>query len=77
MTDDRRTKETPAPGEDPREIDRERTTDAVLDEMAGYDGLVRPKEPTGATGSTAEQSPGRDLDDLEDAPEVPEYRDRS
>lgn len=74
MPDDRRTKPDPTPGEDPREIDREKTTPAAVDATEAQDGLVHPQpERDGLGTSTA----GRDLDDLDDAPDVPKLRRQS
>ncbi|TDE10362.1 hypothetical protein [Jiangella asiatica] len=74
--EDRRTKQEPTPGEDPREIDRERTTDAALDEQDAQEGIVHPQPPTGTMGTSAD-APGRDLGDLDDAPDVPSARHES
>ncbi|WP_026877564.1 hypothetical protein [Jiangella gansuensis] len=71
--EDRRTKPGPTPGEDPREIDRERTTDAALDEIGAQDGMVHPQRPSGGLGISSD-APGRDLNDLDDAPDVPSAR---
>ncbi|NEE01361.1 hypothetical protein [Phytoactinopolyspora halotolerans] len=76
MAEDRRTKETPTPGEDPREIDRERTTERALKEQEAQDGLVHGQRPVSGMGISSD-APGRDLDDLDEAPDVPKYRDKS
>ncbi len=76
MTEDRRTKPGPTPGEDPREIDDERLTEQALDGQAGQDGIVHPQEPTSGLGTSAD-APGRDLDDLDDAYEPRRLRDES
>jgi hypothetical protein len=76
MTEDRRTKQGVTPGEDPREIDREKTGSEALDELAGQDSLTHPQEPTQGLGTTSD-APGRDLSDLEDAPEVRSLRDEA
>lgn len=77
MSEERWVKEPPTPGEDPREIDREKTTPEVLDDMADHDGIVHPQQPKHGLGTTSD-APGRDLDDLDEAeaPEVPGYRDQ-
>lgn len=76
MTEDRRTKPDPTPGEDPREIDREKTSDEALDETTAQDGLVHRQEQHGGLGTSAD-APGHDLDDLDDAPAVSRFRHRS
>lgn len=74
MTEDRRTKPGATPGEDPREIDREKTTQQALDEVEGQDAIVRPEPARGDMGTS---TGGRDLDDLEDAHEPRHLRDES
>jgi hypothetical protein len=74
MTEDRRTKPGVTPGEDPREIDREKTSEQALDEVAGQEGIVRPEPPRGDMGTS---TGGRDLGDLEDAPEPRHLRDEA
>jgi hypothetical protein len=76
MEQDRRTNEYPIPGEDPREIDREKTDDEVLDEVAAQDGIVHQPQPQTELGVSSDR-PGRDLSELEEAPEVPRHRDTS
>jgi hypothetical protein len=76
MARDRRTKEKPTPGQDPREIDRERVTADAVEEIASQERLVHRQPSTGGTGSTAD-TPGRDVHDLGDAPEVVENRNVS
>ncbi|NED94274.1 hypothetical protein G1H11_03010 [Phytoactinopolyspora alkaliphila] len=76
MSEDRRTKEHPTPGEDPREIDRESATDEALRVQEAQDGLVHGQERTGGMGVSSD-APGRDVHDLDDAPDVPKYRDES
>ncbi len=76
MTDDRRTKPGATPGEDPRDIDKERLGDAALDEMDAYEGVVHQQPPTGEQGLTSD-APGRDLRELGDAVDVPELRDKN
>lgn len=76
MDQDRRTKEAPTPGEDPREIDRERTSADALDETRAQHGLVHGQQPDDGLGTSAD-APGRDLDQLADAPDVPRLRDES
>ncbi|TDC49797.1 hypothetical protein E1212_16825 [Jiangella ureilytica] len=76
MTDDRRTKPGATPGEDPREIDRERRGDAALEEMDGYEGVVHPQPSTGELGLSSD-APGRDLHELDDDVDVPKLRDES
>jgi hypothetical protein len=77
MSEERWVKESPTPGEDPREIDRERKSDDILDEMTGQDGIVHPQPPKHGLGTTSD-APGQDLDDLAEAGarDVPEYRDQ-
>jgi hypothetical protein len=74
MTEDRRTKPGATPGEDPREIDREKTTSQALDEVEGQDAIVRPEPVRGDMGTS---TGGRDLDDLEDAHEPRHLRDEA
>lgn len=76
MTDDRRTKPGATPGEDPRDIDKERLGDAALDEMDAYEGVVHQQPATGEQGLSSD-APGRDLHELDDAADVPELRDES
>lgn len=76
MDEDRRTKQGATPGQDPREIDAERTGDTALDELADQDRLTHPQERTRGLGTTSD-APGRDLDDLEGAPEPTRLRDES
>lgn len=76
MAEDRRTKQGPTPGEDPREIDREKTSADAADEAAAQDGLVHDQPPRGGLGTSAD-APGRDLDELGDAPDVPKLREQS
>ncbi|HEX6234031.1 MAG TPA: hypothetical protein VFZ63_12975 [Jiangellaceae bacterium] len=76
MTEDRRTKPAPTPGEDPREIDEERRKAAALDHQAGQDGIVHPQEAESGLGTSAD-APGRDLDDLDDAYEPRRLRNES
>jgi hypothetical protein len=76
MEEDRRTKPGATPGQDPREIDQERTGESALDELAEQDRLTHPQERTRGLG-TSSDAPGRDLGDLEDAPEQTELRDES
>src|SRR5918996_2940675 len=76
MEEDRRTKPGATPGQDPREIDQERTGERALDELAEQDRLTHPQERTRGLG-TSSDAPGRDLGDLEDAPEQSELRDES
>ncbi|MGH8823478.1 MAG: hypothetical protein ACRDVN_03255 [Jiangellaceae bacterium] len=76
MTEDRRTKQNVTPGEDPREIDRERASAQALDELAEQDGRTHAKGRTGGTGTTADAE-GTDLHDLDDAPDVPHLRDQA
>ncbi|WP_129669593.1 hypothetical protein [Phytoactinopolyspora endophytica] len=76
MAEDRRTKEQPTAGEDPREIDRERTTDQALREQEAQDGLVHTQRPVSGMGVSSD-APGHDLADLDEAPDVPKYRDQS
>lgn len=76
MDQDRRTKEAPTPGEDPREIDRERTSGEALDETRAQHGLVHGQPPVDGLGTSAD-APGRDLDQLTDATDVPRLRDES
>ncbi|PSK96371.1 hypothetical protein CLV30_12630 [Haloactinopolyspora alba] len=76
MAEDRRTKQDPTPGEDPREIDREQTADADVRETGPHDGLVHGQRPHGGLGTSAD-APGRDLDELRDAPEVTKLREQS
>jgi hypothetical protein len=76
MAEDRRTKEHPTPGEDPREIDRERTTDEALREQRAQDGIVHGQKRAGGMGISSD-APGRDLRELDDAPDVPKYRDQA
>lgn len=76
MAEDRRTKEHATPGEDPREIDRERTTEQALEEQQAQDGLLHPQQPAGGMGVSSD-APGHDLRDLDDAPDVPKYRNES
>lgn len=76
MAEDRRTKEPPTPGEDPREIDRERTTRQALEDQEAQDGLVHGQRPVSGMGVSSD-APGHDLGDLDDAPDVPKYRDKS
>jgi hypothetical protein len=76
MEEDRRTKPGATPGQDPREIDQERTGERALDELAEQDRLTHPQERTRGLG-TSSDAPGRDLGDLEDAPEQTELRDES
>jgi hypothetical protein len=75
MTEDRRTKQNVTPGEDPREIDRERASAEALEELAGQEGLTHEQRRTGETGTTADAK-GTDLPDLDDAPDVPYLRDQ-
>lgn len=72
---DRREKETPTPGEDPREIDRERTDAEAVEETA-QEAMVHGQRPKYGMGTTSD-APGHDLEDLAEAPEVPKYRDQS
>lgn len=74
MAEDRRTKPGATPGEDPREIDREKMTDQALDEVAGQEAIVRPEPPKPDMGTS---TGGRDLDDLDDAYEPRRLRDES
>lgn len=77
MTEDRRTKQGVTPGEDPREIDRERTTRQPVEQFDAQEGMVH-SQPRAAEGlGTSADPPGRDLDELDDAPEVPELRHES
>ncbi|HEX6577701.1 MAG TPA: hypothetical protein VJ644_12755 [Jiangellaceae bacterium] len=76
MTEDRRTKQNVTPGEDPREIDRERTSTDALYELAEQEGRTHPQRRTHETGTTADAK-GTDLSDLDDAPDVPHLRDQS
>ncbi|SDR97908.1 hypothetical protein [Jiangella sp. DSM 45060] len=76
MTDDRRTKPGATPGEDPRDIDKERLGDAALDEMDAYEGVVHQQNATGKQGLTSDAK-GRDLHELDDAADVPKLRDES
>lgn len=74
MAEDRRTKPGPTLGEDPREIDREKMSEQVLDEVAGQEAIVRPEPPRGDMGTS---TGGRDLDDLEDAHTPTHLRDKA
>ncbi|PZF83117.1 hypothetical protein [Jiangella anatolica] len=76
MSDDRRTKPGATPGEDPREIDRERLGDDALAEMDAYEGVAHPQPATGEQRLSSD-APGRDLHELDDAADVPELRDES
>ncbi len=76
MPKDRRTKPGATPGEDPREIDREKHTEQALDEVAGHDGIVH-RQPTESGLGTTADAPGRDLDDLDDAHEPRHLRDEA
>jgi hypothetical protein len=76
MPEDRRTKPGATPGEDPREIDRERQAAEVLDELAGQDGIVHAQPATSGLGTSAD-APGRDLDDLDEAYEPRRLRDEA
>lgn len=77
MSEERWVKEPTTPGEDPREIDREKKSTEAVDEMADHDAIVHGQAPKHGLG-TSSDAPGRDLGDLEDidAPEVPGYRDQ-
>lgn len=78
MTQERWTKQDVTPGEDPREIDRERTSaEAVAEELAGQQGIVRPEAAADELPTSSSVAPGRDLSDLEDAPEVTRLRDEA
>ncbi|WP_166350428.1 hypothetical protein [Phytoactinopolyspora limicola] len=74
MAEDRRTKEPVTPGEDPREIDRERQSEQAVAEQEAQDSLLNPQPRTGGLGVSSD-APGHDLRDLDDAPDVPKYRD--
>jgi hypothetical protein len=76
MADDRRTKPGPTPGEDPREIDQERSSEQALEDQAEQEGIIHPQERKSGLGTSAD-APGRDLDDLEDAYEPRRLRDES
>jgi hypothetical protein len=76
MTEDRRTKQNVTPGEDPREIDRERASAEALEELAEQEGLTHEQRRSGETGTTADAK-GTDLPDLDDAPDVPYLRDQA
>lgn len=76
MTDDRRTKQGATRGEDPREIDRERTTHEAVEQFEAQDGMVHSQPRVRGLG-TSSDAPGRDIDDLADDPEVPELREQS
>jgi hypothetical protein len=76
MPEDRRTKQDVTPGEDPREIDRERLSSDVLDEIAGQEAIVHPQPRKGGMGTSAD-APGRDLDDLDGAYEPKRLRDEA
>jgi topoisomerase IA-like protein len=76
MTEDRRTKQSVTPGEDPREIDRERASAEALEDLAAQEGLTHERRRSGETGTTADAK-GADLPDLDDAPDVPHLRDQA
>ena len=76
MTEDRRTKQSVTPGEDPREIDRERASAEALEHLAAQEGLTHERRRSGETGTTADAK-GADLPDLDDAPDVPYLRDQA
>ncbi|NDL56044.1 hypothetical protein [Phytoactinopolyspora mesophila] len=76
MPEDRWTKPNPTPGEDPREIDRERVTEQALDEQEAQDSLVHRQRRVGGMGVSSD-APGHDIADLDDAPDVPKLRDES
>jgi hypothetical protein len=76
MVEDRRTKQGVTPGQDPREIDQERTGQAAIDELAEQDSLTHPQRRTQGLGTTSD-APGRDLGDLKGAAERMVPRDKS
>jgi len=75
MTEDRRTKEQPTPGQDPREIDAERTKPEAVQETEDLEAVVNPQPKHSEMGMSSDK-PGRDLEDLDDAPEMPLHRDQ-
>lgn len=74
MTEDRRTKEDVTPGEDPREIDAERTQPEAVRETQNVEAVVNPQQRHSNLGASSDK-PGRDLEDLEDSPDVPLHRE--
>ena len=75
MTEDRRTRPTATPGEDPRERDEETTSPVALDKLAAQEGLVNPPDRVGGLGTSSDAAPGRDLPDLDDTDTVDRLRD--
>lgn len=73
MTEDRRTKQGATPGQDPREIDRERTTDAAVEEVAAFERIVHTQD--GSSGSMGTSSEG-DLADPAEEPDAERPRTR-
>lgn len=63
MVEDRRTKQDVTPGEDPREIDKEKLSEQALEEMEGQQGIVHP-QPRKADMGVSSDRPGRDVDEL-------------
>ncbi|AYY13273.1 hypothetical protein EF847_11770 [Actinobacteria bacterium YIM 96077] len=77
MTDDRRTKQDVTPGEDPREIDRERHTEQALHDQEAQDAMLHRQRRTQGGMGVSSDSPGHDLEELDDAPDVPKNRKQS
>ena len=77
MADERWTKSGATPGEDPRDIDDERSSPSALDQLAAQEGIAHPAGSAGGLGTSSDAAPGSDLSDLRDAPEVTELRDEA
>jgi hypothetical protein len=79
MTEDRRTRQSATPGEDPRERDAEVSDPSALDKLEALEGTAEEGQPEGAggLGASSDTAPGRDLPDLDDADEVIRLRDEA
>jgi hypothetical protein len=62
---ERQARDDATPGEDPRQLDAERTDDTALETLARQDGITDPQPRSGGLGASTDR-PGRDL---ADAPE--------